>query len=115
MELFIKTLKSLLKPGHEILVLIYISYAIDSLVHTIFALKYWVLSRKFEQITNKTKINIELRANLLFAFQIITITSSVSLQVYSTWTGNIDNTKYLAYYCALPPVFVVLLIVDALY
>lgn len=46
-ELFVKTLESLLKPGHEILVLIYISYAIDSLVHSIFAMKYWVLSRKF--------------------------------------------------------------------
>jgi len=46
-KLFDKTLKSLLKPGHEILVLIYISYAIDSLIHSIFAMKYSVLSRKF--------------------------------------------------------------------
>ena len=46
-RIFIETLKSLIKPEHEVQVLFFICYSFDTIAHSIFAMKYWVLSRKF--------------------------------------------------------------------
>lgn len=44
------------------------------------------------------------------------IISSTTLEVYSLWTGNLSkNSLYLAIYCTVPPIVVVIIIASALY
>lgn len=44
------------------------------------------------------------------------ILSSTSLEVYSLWTGKFkQNSIYLAFYCTVPPIVVVVIIANALY
>lgn len=62
------------KPYHEILVLVYATFACCCLIFCIFTMKYWVLSRKIKQIVDK-KIdkNLPIKANLIFYSQVILI------------------------------------------
>lgn len=49
-KLSLETLVSLQKPEHAIIVLAGVSYALDCIVHTFFALKYWQLSHRLQCI-----------------------------------------------------------------
>jgi hypothetical protein len=60
-KLSLETLVSLQKPEHVIIVLAGISYALDCIVHTFFAMKYWQLSHRLQFIIrnqDENKLNL---------------------------------------------------------
>ncbi len=87
-------------------------YISDEIVHTIFAIKYWVLSRKINQlVSNKEDKYLDCKARLIFLLQMLLIlfTSIAWSLVYIVDLTNKGYETILVFYTLNPYISFVIL------
>ena len=93
----------------------------DSLVHIIFAMKYWILSRKVMVVYSNQQHDpkFELKAKILYIFQIVNLVAA-SLTYFLYFGMNFsksDNkpmlSEYIWIYCCSPPLIMLGLMIEA--
>ena len=96
-----------------------IFFGLDETVHTIFALKYWVLSRRIKEIVTRTlDTNLNSKVKTIFTVQILIILSTTTTLVYLGSTGkyySIDKIAIFNAFLCLPPFISFFILAEALY
>ena len=97
------------------------AWILNNIVHFIFAMKYWVLSRKIKQTLDNIDTNyFEIKVKVIFYLQIILIIVAGALFIWSTITF-INNFPSLAFYILLvtlivsPSFIIVIILANGLY
>ena len=65
--------------------LFWLGYLINTILHTIFAIKYWVVSKKIKCIMGQEDRNIETKAYVLIIYQIISFISTNIVYFKADW------------------------------
>ncbi len=95
--------------------------ALDETIHTIFALKYWVLSRRIKEIVSGTQDkHLNLKARAIFTLQMLIILSTTMTLIYLGSTQKyyflpIAKMSIFNAFLCLPPFISFFLLAEALY
>ena len=94
-------------------------YALNSIAHGIFVMKYWVLSRKILQVTtNSIDHNLHKKEIAIYTLLILIITSTVGAHIVLTLkeirTKEWGN-RIFKFFLSAPPIMIVIIFAHALY
>ena len=94
-------------------------YALNSIAHGIFVMKYWVLSRKILQVTSgRIDHNLHRKEVAIYAILILVILTTVAAHITLTLeeirTREWGN-RIFKFFLSLPPIMIVLIFGHALY
>ena len=92
---------------------------LNNIVHLIFAIKYWVMSNKIEQIVSKKENpNSDRIANFIFFFQVLLIVATNTAACFDESPNSgftIPGEIIFNVFYSMPPYLIVGVLIDALF
>jgi len=98
-----------------------ISWITNNMVHTIFGMKYWIISRKINQLVNESSVKFfEIKVRLIFISQIILILTAGFSFIWLAWNSTKKSSNHweksiLSLLSVLPAFFIVALLANGLF